>query len=286
MSSGAAIVGGSLASGIMGSRAAKKAAAAQEAGAAASIAEQRRQFDIIQEQAAPYRRVGKEALYSLADMMGLRTDRPAVDDITDLEQQIAELERTQGTRAPGEARYVDALGREFTDYDEYITFGETADYGVGGIRPSRRGGGLGGIIDNTARINELKQQLAERRAIGEREPYEWTTSPGYQFRLAEGMKALERSQAGRRLGGRALKEAMRYGQEFGAGEFGTQYGRLAQLAGFGPPTIGAGMPTGIPGTMERAGTAQAQAGMMGAQSWSQALQGGLGNYMTAKYLDL
>ncbi len=51
--------------------------------------------------------------------------------------------------------------------------------------------------------------------------------PGYQFRLAEGQKALERSAAARGtpLGGGALKAAARYGQDYSSNEYGNVYAR-------------------------------------------------------------
>jgi hypothetical protein len=70
--------------------------------------------------------------------------------------------------------------------------------------------------------------------------------PGYQFRLAEGAKALERSAAARGtlLGGRGLKEMERFSQGYASDEFGKafqrfrenqsdRYGQLYNLANVG-----------------------------------------------------
>jgi len=64
--------------------------------------------------------------------------------------------------------------------------------------------------------------------------------PGYQFRLSEGMKALDRQAAARGglISGGALKAAQRYGQELGSQEFGAAYNRLAGLADVGPRAAG------------------------------------------------
>lgn len=53
--------------------------------------------------------------------------------------------------------------------------------------------------------------------------------PGYQFRLAEGQKALERSSAARgTTGGGAFSKALaRYGQDFASNEYGKAYDRSA-----------------------------------------------------------
>jgi len=72
------------------------------------------------------------------------------------------------------------------------------------------------------------------------------TDPGYQFRMQEGQKALERSASARGgiRGGGTLKALTRFGQGFGAQEFGAarnrfeqdkanRYNRLASLSGIG-----------------------------------------------------
>jgi hypothetical protein len=64
--------------------------------------------------------------------------------------------------------------------------------------------------------------------------------PGYQFRLSEGLKALDRQAAARGglISGGALKAAQRYGQDLGSQEFGAAYNRLAGLADVGPRAAG------------------------------------------------
>jgi hypothetical protein len=75
---------------------------------------------------------------------------------------------------------------------------------------------------------------------------DFEADPGYQFRLSEGQKALERSAAarGNALGGSAVKAAQRFGQDFASNEFtnaynrfqsnrATKYNQLAGLAGLG-----------------------------------------------------
>jgi hypothetical protein len=64
--------------------------------------------------------------------------------------------------------------------------------------------------------------------------------PGYNFRLGEGMKALERQRAanGGLLSGGILKAAQRYGQDYASNEFGNAYNRVAGLAALGPSAAG------------------------------------------------
>jgi len=61
-------------------------------------------------------------------------------------------------------------------------------------------------------------QLQEKISAG---PGEFEESPGYQFRLAEGQKAIERSAAARggALSGAAMKAGMRYGQDFATNDY-------------------------------------------------------------------
>ena len=56
---------------------------------------------------------------------------------------------------------------------------------------------------------------------------DFTTDPGYSFRLAEGQKALDRAAAARGglISGGALKAAQRYGQDFASNEFTNAFNR-------------------------------------------------------------
>jgi hypothetical protein len=107
--------------------------------------------------------------------------------------------------------------------------------------------------------------------------------PSYQFRLGEGLKALDRQAAARGglISGGALKAAQRYGQDFASQEFGNAYNRLASMAGLGQTatnsmnanagTFGANAANNITG----AANARAS-GYMGGVN---ALTGGLNQYM-------
>jgi hypothetical protein len=107
--------------------------------------------------------------------------------------------------------------------------------------------------------------------------------PSYQFRLGEGLKALDRQAAARGglISGGALKAAQRYGQDFASQEFGNAYNRLASMAGIGQTATGAmGGAAGQFGTnagnlMTGAGAARASGYVGGAN----ALTGGLNQYM-------
>jgi hypothetical protein len=102
-----------------------------------------------------------------------------------------------------------------------------------------------------AGVNALPEYVSGIREGGELvrgfTPADFTTDPGYAFRLAEGQKQLDRQAAirGGQISGAALKAAGRYGQEMASQEFGNAYNRfretqglrrnaLAGVAGYGP----------------------------------------------------
>lgn len=68
-----------------------------------------------------------------------------------------------------------------------------------------------------------------------KDPNSITQTPGYDFRLGEGVKAIDRSAAARgRLNSGATGKALtQYGQDYATGEYDKTWNRLASLAGVG-----------------------------------------------------
>lgn len=132
---------------------------------------------------------------------------------------------------------------------------------------------------------------------------QFQADPGYQFRLSEGMKALERQAAARGglISGSALKAAQRFGQDLASQEYGSAFGRyltereaqlnpLQSLAGVGQTATGAltgaagQMGSNISNILGQAGQAQAagiagaaQARASGYVGQANALAGGVSN---------
>jgi len=127
---------------------------------------------------------------------------------------------------------------------------------------------------------------------------QFQADPGYGFRMAEGLKALDRQAAARGglISGGALKGAQRYGQDMASQEYGNafnryqqetgnQFNRLAGVAGVGQTAVnqlgnfGQTAATQIGNNMMGAGNARAS-GYVGSAN---AIAGGLGqvgnNYM-------
>lgn len=75
----------SIGSGLIGANSAKKGAKAQARAAEASSAEQQRQFDIANEQNAPYRQAGTAALNQLIGLYGLNQEQGGQPDYSAFE---------------------------------------------------------------------------------------------------------------------------------------------------------------------------------------------------------
>lgn len=111
--------------------------------------------------------------------------------------------------------------------------------------------------------------------------------PGYQFRLAEGEKALDRKigSMGLRNSGAALKAGTRYNQDYASGEFGNIYNRLAGVSGTGQQTgtnlgqFGAQSAGRIGDMTVGAGNARGAAAIGSANAWSNATNT-IGNWFT------
>ena len=159
---------------------------------------------------------------------------------------------------------------------------------------------------------------AGQKAIGELSNFpefqapgaDFTQDPGYEFRLAEGMKALERSAAARGglLSGGTAKALERYGQDFASNEYGNVYNRamgeylsrfnqLSSIAGSGQMSArdlgAAGQDTarnvsniniGTAGSIGQLGQEAARARASGyldsANLWGNALSGGASDLST------
>lgn len=116
---------------------------------------------------------------------------------------------------------------------------------------------------------------------------QFTASPGYQFRLNEGIKAAERSASARGLlgSGTALKSIQRYGEGLAASEYGDYWNRLAGLAGVGQAatsgTAAAGQNAvnGISQAYQNAGNARASS----YANTGSAINSGINNALSAYF---
>lgn len=98
--------------------------------------------------------------------------------------------------------------------------------GLGTLRTSEKGWSS---MDPTNRLADQAQAAGE-----------WKADPGYQFRLSEGTKALERGAAARTgvLSGAQSKALTGFGQDLGSEEYGNVVSRLFNMAGLGGQAAG------------------------------------------------
>jgi hypothetical protein len=243
---GAALIGGATQV-ISGN----KAASATKNAAAATDATNRYIFDTTRADYAPYRTVGNNALGKLADLYGVGT----------------------GGGTDWEA-YVRADPAAMRDWQMYHSGGGPVanpnavagspaaggDLGTNFLRGALR---TGATASAPAMITPDNMTLAEygqyhwRNDGGKRDltPYQagsgtgtgagnyggFEASPGYQFRMDEAMKAIERSAAARgNLNSGATMDALqRRAQGVASSEFENYANRLASLAGVGQSATGA-----------------------------------------------
>jgi len=155
MGAGAVAAAGAVAGAAISAKGASKAGKQAAAGQYASIEEQRRQFDITQEQMAPYREAGLRGLEKYEEMLGQITPEFVKKWMPDTE--------------PPEFKF----GKE--EFEQY-------------------------------------------------------KDPGYEFRLSEGMRGLNRGLArgGMLRSGGRLRALQTLGQEMGSQEFGAARGRAME----------------------------------------------------------
>jgi hypothetical protein len=252
-----AIIGGALISGGLSYLGADKAAKASGKAADASIAEQRRQFDLVRADTAGQRAIGNAAVQRIAQLYGYGTNVGATP--LSFEQWSA------GQTVPMTRRPLGGLGISVPVPDESAL---RAGYG--------------------RYVSEFSQpQAGSAPDMGA-----FFESPDYQFNLEQGQQAIDRSAAARGglLSGRAVKEGQRYASGLASREYGSFVDRLMQQAGLGSTGIGASASAGantanqISGINMNNAATRGSAYMNMAGGINNAVQGGISNYLLMKYL--
>lgn len=220
----AAIVGSAVVGGVASSMSASKAAGAQSDAANASNATQRAMYDQTRKDLLPYSQAGASATNALASLMGLGPGSvygPAGAASVDYDGQINALQ-TQLNQAQSQLNAGSTTG----------AFGNmTGRRGLagGGAATANQASLQSQIASLTSQINALQTQKQQAsQAAGQQtysspldspllKPFDMSQAaleqtPGYQFNLTQGLKAVQNSAAARGLGvsGAALKGASTY----------------------------------------------------------------------------
>jgi hypothetical protein len=259
---------GALAGGAMQASAASKAAKAQTNAANRDIQFQEETRDQIRADLAPWLQGGGLANAGQLNMLGLGS-APMVGGT------VPQVETYQ---IPGAYTPSVAPGRERGDGP-----------------PSRFANPTGGSYGEPTtgyRVNgqdfatlEEAQQYANANQTGGT-PWEWQTTPGYQFRMDQGLDALDASAAARGglYSGAAMQDALKFGQDYASNEFGNVFNMLGGLSTTGMNAAGMNASAaqntanGVSNALAGIGNAQAAGAIGGANAWSNALGDAYGSW--------
>ncbi len=264
-----ASLAGPVLSSLMGASAASKAAKAQEAASREALALQREIYGQQRADQMPFRVTGSNALLQLADLFGV--PRPVG------------FVNPDGSSTASQAQ----PPRPQSGYDGNQLAAAIAQ------QPRGHEGDSVPFADRYARAVEQLRQNQPSAAPAAAAPANaltapgggFQTSPGYQFRVQEGVNALDKSAAAKGLlfSGAQSKALTNFGQNIASEEFNNFANRLASLAGIGQTSvnqsgvIGANFANASSNLMENAGLARAS-GYVGSAN---ALTGGMQNFLTA-----
>jgi hypothetical protein len=137
-------------------------------------------------------------------------------------------------------------------------------------------------------IDLLRQSAGQLSTLNSGDSTPFFQSPGYQFNLAEGQKAIDRSLAarGKSLSGAGVKEGIRYASGMASREYGSFVDRLLASAGLGTTGAAASANAGT-NSAAMVGNASMNAGNARASGYANqygALQGGVQNMLLQRYL--
>lgn len=251
-----AVAGATVVGGVLSSSAAGKAANVQADAADRSAELQREQFERSVELQEPFRQGGLQGQNRLLTYLGIG-GTPQYDDtaynkaLADYNASLSRLDPSQFTTGGGSGGggyYISSGDQEIYQQGTGGTGGTFDQAGYDAARA--------GIVAPNREQFKLTGGNANDPMFGKYATAEYTPEmfakgqdPGYQFRLSEGMKALESSASarGNLLSGGTLKGIQRYGQDMASQEYQNAFNRyqaeragtlnpLQSLAGVGQST--------------------------------------------------
>ena len=219
-----------LGSAAIASSAAGKSSKAQTAGADASLALQREQFEQAQENMQPTLDAGNRAREAYLFEMGLG-ERPVFRDETP--NMLVDPTTLSVTENVPSSPY----GVPDENSNDFMR----EQYAKAQAQPTTYTVGDETFGSNAEAQNFLAQQYQDFNAQATAAPTGgieyggYKATPGYDFRVSEGEKAIERSAAARGglNSGRTLKALSQFGQNIAADDYGTFMNRLGALSGTG-----------------------------------------------------
>lgn len=219
---------GSIASSSAQKSAAKSAANASQAATDQSIAEQRRQFDIAQQNQAPWLTTGTSALNTIAGLYGLNTYQGMTPGSTGITPGMFN-EQAYLAANPDVARSIAAGGFGGSGWNHYMEYGQNEGrQGVPQVSQVGTGQGAGQALTTGVSATPVPMD-------GNPNQQPFFASPDYQYRMNESMRALtaRNSALGIQDSGAAQRSALLQAGNLASGEFNNYANRLASLAGVG-----------------------------------------------------
>ena len=244
--------GASIAGAVIGAKGSKSAAKTAAAGSEREIEFNEESRDLARADQAPYREAGYTALDALMSMTGLKGTGGSRNAIGQPRASVNAADYLTGFAGDRGARFnIDEprlqarrYGGAIDNRGDFFSINETGPENVhiGGsvtrnsnpqtIAPSQQGY----VQPNSSTIdNDTGYVQPNENPGGVEGGYNFMTDPGYEFRLNEGQRVLERGAAakGGLLSGGFGRKAIRYGQDYASGEYTNVYNRISNIAGLG-----------------------------------------------------
>lgn len=234
-----------LYSGITGSRSAKKQRKAMEAAQRQARIDLAKSLAEAKQQLGPYSEIGtRDGLYKLASLMGDdRFGSQEAMELYELESKYPELgEIYPLVDAPEETSSLDKLKPGHIFHDGYNPYSAVATNLYNDVASQSNTQTQGTYDSELAaylkRKADLEAAIAKQKAEGtyRKAGFDYITeTEAYKNRLNEGQRNMLRGMSANRgvLGGGALKDLEKYGQDYASNEYNQEFTRLAHLAGLG-----------------------------------------------------
>jgi len=267
-----------VASAAMSASAAGKAADAQADAADKSAQVQWDMYNQTREDQGPYRDVGTNALYRMADHYGLGYGTPtspaSSSYMAPVTQQAPVIQQAPTpARVSTGSSLVDMFMNAPTVNQNAFVRGMTGDQSFNRQPQSS--------TSRTAPTQQAYSAPAGPYSSGDRQQDamgHFFTSPDYQFRLDEGIRGIENSMLsrGKGLSGNTAKAITGYAGDMASGEWNSYMNRLAALSGVGQTatnqmgTLGANMATNVGNANIAAGQARGSGYIGQGDAWGNA----------------
>lgn len=265
----AVTAGGAIIGGAMASHGQQQAADAQVQAANQANQTQLQIYNQQRADAEPWRQMGLQALGRLGQLYNFSSPTAtAGSGAAYRPQSTGGVTSGTGGQFPG----LPGMGNRIFDMNPAQLSQWKAAYqqwngghAGGGAQPQTNA--LSGALGGQSQPQSTQQWLA--------------MDPGYQFRLTEGMNALNTGFAARGMlkSGAAAKAALQYGQNYASNEFGNAYNRLSALAGVGQTVnqsnnaLGQNYANNVSGNLMQAGQARATSYANQGQMWGNTIAG-------------